>query len=667
MRVQDLAAFGATQNATVAAVRACADQVCVTLAVEDYVEALRAQYHAYPALAQAQLVSGAQISFMQALAGASVQQLARVGLAWDYALGRKADPERLFRDVRCRSYPGDAAGNGSSCTDYDFTDYDLYGMALGWWSMEERKGYCGPAGDYNKVVDEDVAALYNQAAAQEVPFCRENPKNWFAELLVELSFMRALEAISTLKEGDPRLVAADGKPISNTGMMILQMNKMIQYKAGLKDQWVLQVPGLLEVTSGGDINGRHRYAVARAGYAPIYFYVLAKEAWRYKRGDGSLNFSTMAGRTYTEANYQGRYVPKADPAAEQVVMAAAEVIASGKNISQGQGPSISSIANLVNLFADADKGPIRLQAPLNLVEPPLSTEQEILTGIKTTAMAIAQYAQLLYGLVSFASKGGDGTSIVNTNPIDAVLKLAMTGNVGTAIDGGQITQLAGQVTTMIVATEGVFYTSLTNQMLSNALDAVTFSSEWAEIYAAAAEQARAIEAERARLVREQYERDNPGATPPGATAQTAAASSSGGLMSLLAGAAAGFLVGNAPGAVVGALVASATSGSGSKSSAAPAAAPPATVSDWVGTWDTSNGVMKLQQSGRAIVGTYEYQQGAVAGVVLPTGEISLKWAQTGPSDGTMTGRLAPDGKSFLGTWKVTGSTNNGVWHGTKRS
>lgn len=578
----------------------------------------------------------------------------------------------LFQDVKCRPLPGDAAGNGRFCTDYDFTDYDLYGMAMGWWTMAQRKDYCGPAGDFNKVVDENVAALYSQAAAQEVPFCRENPKNWYAELMQELMWMRALEAISKMSPNDPALRDASGAFISPTGMMMILMNKMIQYKARLKDQWILKVPGLLEVGDPSRVNGRHQYAVARAGYAPIYFYVLEREAWRYRNVNtinnplqpphGSLNYSLMSGRIYTEPNYPGRYVPKADPDAGQIVLAAAEVIASAKNIQQGQGPSISSISDLVNLFADADRGPLRMQAPLNLLEPPQSTAQEVLTGVKTAAMAIAQFATLMYSMFKFAAGGGDGTAVVNTNIGDAVMKLVQTGNVGTAMDGGMVTQLAGQATTMILATEGVFYTSLTNQMLTNSLDAILFSEGWDEIYAAAALKARELESERARLAREGLVKDEPGKPPDTAPA------ASGGLTALLAGAAAGFLLGGPAGAGVGAVVAAVARGkSASAGTPTTPVAPVPTISSWVGSWDTADGLLVLRQTGNSIAGTFERDEGVVAGIVLANGELKLNWAKTGPSQGTMQARLAPDGKTFLGTWKVTGSNNSGVWAGTKRT
>jgi hypothetical protein len=100
----------------------------------------------------------------------------------------------------------------------------------------------------------------------------------------------------------------------------------------------------------------------------------------------------------------------------------------------------------------------------------------------------------------------------------------------------------------------------------------------------------------------------------------------------------------------------------------PSAQPAANFS---GDWDTVNGgirtVMRLQQQGNRVTGTYDYQQGLLLGVV--TGNtLVLTWTHGTPSSYMGSGQfvLSADGRSFSGTWVSPDWGQQGTWSGTRR-
>lgn len=86
---------------------------------------------------------------------------------------------------------------------------------------------------------------------------------------------------------------------------------------------------------------------------------------------------------------------------------------------------------------------------------------------------------------------------------------------------------------------------------------------------------------------------------------------------------------------------------------------------WSGTWKTNFGPLVLTQRGNAVTGSYSHDGGRLTGTAK---EQTLTGTWEEPTDrGTFTFQLAPDGKSFSGSWKETSPSPNqaGSWNGTR--
>lgn len=104
--------------------------------------------------------------------------------------------------------------------------------------------------------------------------------------------------------------------------------------------------------------------------------------------------------------------------------------------------------------------------------------------------------------------------------------------------------------------------------------------------------------------------------------------------------------------------------------ALPLVSPAQTSTPWSGTWNTTYGSMTLTQSGRSVKGTYDHDDGRLSGTV--SGDVlTARWDETptraGPNDaGPLQFTLAPDGRSFTGTWRYDGdeASVSRSWDGT---
>jgi hypothetical protein len=165
---------------------------------------------------------------------------------------------RRHMDVPCMDEQ-----NADACDDYDFSDYDLYGMNDGlsggaWWSVfddnpkwDPRALYVGPAGNFNLMPNSDAqAAALAKMRAEEQPYPRFNPKDWYVEEYQELLFLELLR--KTCERGDVDTA--------------INMSTLFAYrKSFLRDQWVTHVPGFIETpdSRGSAFNGRYKYQLAR--------------------------------------------------------------------------------------------------------------------------------------------------------------------------------------------------------------------------------------------------------------------------------------------------------------------------------------------------------------------------------------------------------------------
>ena len=84
------------------------------------------------------------------------------------------------------------------------------------------------------------------------------------------------------------------------------------------------------------------------------------------------------------------------------------------------------------------------------------------------------------------------------------------------------------------------------------------------------------------------------------------------------------------------------------------------VDDWSGAWDTSFGMMILQQNGNHISGTYEYNGGSrVEGTI--TGDVFNGTWYEPENSGTLKFTMSDDGMAFTGFWD-----RDGIWDGSRR-
>ena len=104
--------------------------------------------------------------------------------------------------------------------------------------------------------------------------------------------------------------------------------------------------------------------------------------------------------------------------------------------------------------------------------------------------------------------------------------------------------------------------------------------------------------------------------------------------------------------------------------ALPLVSPAQTSNPWSGTWETTYGPMTLTQNGGSVEGTYVHDDGHLTGTVSGN-VLSAQWdeapTRAGPSDaGSLQFTLAPDGKSFTGTWLYEGDdpSVSRSWNGT---
>lgn len=120
---------------------------------------------------------------------------------------------------------------------------------------------------------------------------------------------------------------------------------------------------------------------------------------------------------------------------------------------------------------------------------------------------------------------------------------------------------------------------------------------------------------------------------------------------------------------------------GSSGSASPVVTEPTGMAgnSWTGTFMTTwaggghDVRMMLAQSGKNVIGTYEYNGGTITGTVQDNRLIGT-WAEdSGASKGPVEFNLAPDGKTFAGWWGYEGDDftqtkkNDPSWTGIRVS
>lgn len=86
---------------------------------------------------------------------------------------------------------------------------------------------------------------------------------------------------------------------------------------------------------------------------------------------------------------------------------------------------------------------------------------------------------------------------------------------------------------------------------------------------------------------------------------------------------------------------------------------------WSGTWKTNFGPLVITQRGNAVTGSYSHDGGRLTGTVRGQ-SLTGTWVEA-TDQGTFAFQLAPDGKSFSGSWKETAPSPNqgGHWNGTR--
>jgi hypothetical protein len=103
-------------------------------------------------------------------------------------------------------------------------------------------------------------------------------------------------------------------------------------------------------------------------------------------------------------------------------------------------------------------------------------------------------------------------------------------------------------------------------------------------------------------------------------------------------------------------------------------APPTTAqayANFTGEWNTINNglqtVMRLQQQGNRVTGTYDYQDGLILGFVNGT-TLTLTWTHAPANTFMGYGQfvMSADGRTFNGTWSSPAWGQQGTWTGTRR-
>jgi len=586
----------------------------------------------------------------------AIQKLRAVG-----ATGRSI-PENIWRFGNNGCFD---AGSCQGSTKYNFSDYDLYGMAMRWWTAEERKRYVGAEGPARDISG-DMPSTYSQKA-----YSRMDPVDWDEELLIEIQFLTAMAIVSYF----PATKDASGDTVSPQTTMIWMMNSMIKHKMGRpQNQWVTYIPGFVEVANSnrtGDKTkpqgwpGRYEYAVARGSLWPVYYYVTKEALPNYRKPDGSLNYSDLAGRYYYESNYphadfHERY--EREPTTNEILGAVGKLASEMLSVGGDGGvsirpPSWQSIAALVNLWADHVPPPLLLRAPLNLLEIPRSQEQIILNDARTVATAVGTFANIVWS----GLQGG----WLNVSP-ESVIKVA-TG----ISDPKALMPVIGQVQSMVSLVDLVYNSGLDNQRITNIINRGMFDPEWTRIFGDAAKMA----AEKAGELKAQRDAAKKPTTTPTATTPTAS-SESGGLFAILAGAGAGFLVGGPLGAGVGGVLAAAVSGKKSTTSTTPpksnTAPPPAAVlpSAVSGKWTLAEtaGAVTLKQAGNAVSGdiVWSSKQALTLTGNITGGTLEGTWQDKNSNTNKGKFKLVFNGSTFTGTWGVgAAAQGGGTWAGKK--
>jgi len=90
-----------------------------------------------------------------------------------------------------------------------------------------------------------------------------------------------------------------------------------------------------------------------------------------------------------------------------------------------------------------------------------------------------------------------------------------------------------------------------------------------------------------------------------------------------------------------------------------------TTGDFSGVWRTSFGLMRLIQKGTAVTGCYTFGgQSEITGTTK-AGVLQFSYTEPTGDKGTAEFKLAEDGATFIGTWKVTNRKQGGAWEGTR--
>jgi len=220
----------------------------------------------------------------------------------------------IYDNIRCSSRLTDRNGNATACDSHDLTDYDIYGVARGWWNLDTplykvacaskpagcaalqksnpngvsvdaayyqsqkidpsktccmkvvseppRLDYCGDlygskAGDRDTGLRTKDGRPIFLTGEKEPKFyamggdkCRLNPKDWHAEEAREVAFLLTFD----------QLMKA-GKVNEAFGLM----TAFFMHKSTVRHQWVTKVPSFVAYANRphAATNGRYTYLAAR--------------------------------------------------------------------------------------------------------------------------------------------------------------------------------------------------------------------------------------------------------------------------------------------------------------------------------------------------------------------------------------------------------------------
>ena len=313
-------------------------------------------------------------------------------------------PKLRYLDTPCEDTDGMRAS-----TAYDFTDYDIHSVAMGWMTL----------------VDAKTLLKGENAEGEERTFDRHNPKDWSREELIEFNFLATIAYLSSK---------------NRTGDAINLMDLMIRHKALLKGEWVTRVPGFVEVAQAGrakgyaSLNGRYRYANARAGVSGTYFYIL-DGAMRVQFSEVTESDTMMAGES-THGSVL-RYNPDC-----------------GRTIIEPYPPG--------HKVGDP---PVWSTIPLDNVQPPQSLGQQILTVVQVAATFVVQFANALFSIATFGQS------------VDGVIKV-ITGSIMAAAEGKDATpKIVQGMQNTVAGVDAAYKTANDNANTDNAIEQIIFASD----------------------------------------------------------------------------------------------------------------------------------------------------------------------------------------------